>query len=359
MKSLTAFLPHSPAFDSCFPLLERIHQRGKIAVRAIVGNRLSRIEPRLQAALETSKIPYCRQNAARMELLCFRDVLKSTALITHSDPFAYGAGKIRLRDWLTTRLEKPLIFVQHGMVQAGLHHAGWKKQWKFYGKQMLLWKPLPPEASDFISEMDGHRWDVVGLIKANRLAVSPLSGQLRQQFSGYRQRVLICHNYGFEKSLYPAEAQAKMIRAWDRVIAARSDTLFIIRSHRGRKHPAFQSQIGQLCERHRNLILSDRHQGLMRMSTIHDVLCVVDRVLTHPSTVVLDAIYDDRPVAVFDSNDRQLASLYQADDEEGIHNFLDDDRAADKSQELRKLYGNVDENLTRAASVVEEAVSQL
>jgi len=359
VKVLTAYLPHSPAFDSCFPLLERIHQRGKLEVRAIIGRRLFRIEPRLQAAVDSARIPYSSYSTLRMELLCLSDVLRSTALITHSDPFAYGTGKIRLRDALTTRLHKPLIFVQHGMVQAGLHHAGSRNLWKFYGKQMLLWKPLPVGAANYIDRLTDHHWNVVGLIKTNRLAASPLSERLKVQFSNFRQRVLICHNYGFEHSLYPPEAQAKMLHTWARVIAARPDTLFVVRSHRGRKHPAFQSQMSLLSSNHPNVILSDRHHGLMRMSTINDVLSVVERVMTHPSTVVLDAIYENKPVAVFDSRDEELADLHQASHEESIHRFLEDELAINRSLSIRKTYGNIDENLSKAAAVVEEAVSLL
>lgn len=29
-KRLFCAIPHAPAFDSCFPLLERLHERGKV-----------------------------------------------------------------------------------------------------------------------------------------------------------------------------------------------------------------------------------------------------------------------------------------------------------------------------------------
>ncbi len=354
MKVVTAFLPHSPAFDSCFPLLERLHQRGRVAVRAIVGPRLRQVEPRTIAACESARMPFVQSSLFRLEVSSLYDILRSGAVLTHSDPIAYSTGKFRLRDIYTIRSRTPVFFVQHGMVQSGLHLAGFKPRWTFYADRMLVWKPLPANASDFIEGPIADRMRVIGLIKTNRLGPSSLVKEMTDLFSSYRQRVLICHNYGFENLLYSRQAQERAFATWANVFRSRPDTLFIMRPHRGRKHAAFNAMTDQTRERCPNVLLSERHSGLMRMTTINDLLTVVDRVMTHPSTVVLDAIYEGKPVGVFDSTQTELDDLHQVESQEQIEAFLDDSRGLERTESLRKLYGNIDENLDRAAKEVED-----
>jgi hypothetical protein len=358
-KRLTAFLPHSPAFDSTFPLLERLHLRGKVEVVAVVGPRLCKVEPRAIDACQNAGLPFLKAGILRLEVLSLVDILRSDAILTHSDPIAYSAGKIRPRDAYTVRSRTPVIFVQHGMVQAGLHYPAGTPQWRFYAEQMLVWKPLPQDARSFIRTPLENRVYVTGLLKCNRLGPAPLAAQLRASFAHYRQRVLICHNYGFERMLYSQEAQNRMFDIWFEAMQQRGDTLFILRSHRGRKHRAFESRMNALRRGCPNVVLSDRHSGLMRMATIHDVMSIVDRVVSHPSTVVLDAVYDEKSVAVFDSKEDELSDLHQVGDLDSFLEFLDGPHDTSRSRSLRDIYGEVDRNLDVAAEQVERYLDAL
>jgi hypothetical protein len=41
-KQIFCAIPHSPAFDSCFPLLERLHQRGSVEPYVLLGPSLKK-----------------------------------------------------------------------------------------------------------------------------------------------------------------------------------------------------------------------------------------------------------------------------------------------------------------------------
>jgi hypothetical protein len=48
----------------------------------------------------------------RLEVLSATDIFRADAVLTHSDPRAYG-GKFLPRDAVTLGLKKPTIFIQH------------------------------------------------------------------------------------------------------------------------------------------------------------------------------------------------------------------------------------------------------
>ena len=136
MKQIFCAIPHSPAFDSCFPLLERLQERGRIEPYILLGPRLRKVEPRAENAILAAGIRYTAASLLRLEVLSAIDILRADAVLTHSDPRAYG-GKFRPRDSATIHSKKPTIFVQHGMVQAGVHYAGAKAVWDFHARLML------------------------------------------------------------------------------------------------------------------------------------------------------------------------------------------------------------------------------
>jgi hypothetical protein len=257
------------------------------------------------------------------------------------------------------RVRKPTIFVQHGMVQAGLHHAWKKPRWQFHSELMLVWKALADPLPSFLPPDTAQRLRVTGLIKTNRLARSASHDTLAAELSGWRQRLLICHNYGFESTLYPVEAQARAFAEWGRLADARPDTLIILRSHRGRRHPEIEAMVAELTKGRPNILLSERHFGLMRMATINDVMAVVDRVITHPSTVVLDAVYDGKPVGVFDASQPELACLPRTASAEEIAAFLDDPDPLRHAAPIRATYGEISDNLDVAAEAVEKHLEAL
>ena len=351
-KQIFCAIPHSPAFDSCFPLLERLHQRGSVEPYVLLGPRLKKVEPRAEIALRNAGLRYKAVSLLRLEVLSAIDIFRADAVLTHSDPRAYG-GKFRPRDAVTLGLKKPTIFVQHGMVQAGLHYGGSKPVWDFHADLMLTWTPLSDPHAAFFGTEVASRIRVTGLIKTNRLARSAAFADLKRELSHWHQRVLICHNFGFESPLYPISAQRRAFAEWASIADARPDTLFIVRSHRGKRHPENTALVENLVQGRPNILLSERHVGLMSMATINDVMTVVDRVITHPSTVVLDAIYDEKPVGVFNAIQPELSCLPRTESAAEIGAFLDDPHGVQHAEQIRALYGEISENLDIAAHEVE------
>jgi hypothetical protein len=357
-KTLLCVIPHSPAFDSCFPVMERLQERGVIEPRILLGPRLRKVEPRAEAAVKAAGVSYVAASLMRLEVLAAFDILRADAILTHSDPSAYG-GKFRPRDSVTLRAKKPTVFVQHGMVQAGLHYAGAKPVWDFHAQLMLTWTPLPDPHAAFFEPNIADRVRVTGLIKTNRLAVPADIAELDRELGKWRQRLLICHNFGFESPLYPVSAQRVAFAEWATLADARPDTLFILRSHRGKSHPENAAMVEELTKNRPNIVLSERHAGLMRMATINDVLAVVDRVITHPSTVVLDAVYSDKPVGVFNATQDELACLPHTETAGQIGDFLDEPETLQHAAPIRARYGDISDNLDIAAQEVENHLLEL
>lgn len=356
-KRLLCVVPHSPAFDSCFPLMERLHQRGRVEPFILLGPRLRQVEPRARQAIEAAGMPFRPVSLLGQEVGSLLDIARADAVLTHSDPRAYG-GKYRLRDRLMRGQDRQVIFVQHGMVQAGLHYAGPKPTWTFHAQKMLVWTPLPDPQAAFFGAPVADRLAVTGLIKTNRLAEWPDMAALRAEFSGFRKRLLICHNFGFESHLHGAASQTAAFAAWDEAARAMPDTLLILRGHRGRRHPATQAAMEALVSRHRNVMLSERHAGLMRMSTINDVMAVCDAVISHPSTVILDAVYDVKPIALHGTPTAETACLPRADTAAEIVAFV---QGADltAAAPIRAVYGDIAHNLDIAAETVETHMDTL
>ena len=355
--TLLTIIPHSPAFDSCFPLIERLHRRGRIATRTLVGPRLRQVEPRVEQAFARAGVPMQAAGWLRSELFCLPDILRATAVLTHSDPVAYGKP-LRPRDAYLTRFDRPVIMVQHGMTQAGLHRPLGARRFDFFARKLLLWQPIG--APDFITRPITERSHVTGLIKVNRLGPHPGLDGLRRSLAGWRQTVLICHNFGFEGTLFSDQDRQRNFAIWAQLFDRRPDTLFLLRGHRGKRHSATEADIAALCEGRANVLRSERHDGLMRMATIHDVMAVCDRVITHPSTVVLDAIYDGLPVGVFDAAAfPEVAALPQLDSLAEFERFLDNPDGLAANLPLRRAYGEPDANLDLAAGILEDWLESL
>ena len=137
-KNILLIVPHMPAFDSCMPLMIRLHQRGKVDVKIIINHRLIKIDARLEHTLKASGVPYEVKSLLRIELFSWLQIARSDFMLTHSDPVAYG-GKFRPRDHFMKILKKNVVFIQHGMVQQGLQTKGVLRDvWDYYSQTLLI-----------------------------------------------------------------------------------------------------------------------------------------------------------------------------------------------------------------------------
>ena len=98
-KNILLIVPHMPAFDSCVPLMIRLHKRGKVDVKIIINHRLIKIDPRIKQILEASGVSYVVKSLLQIEIFSWLQIARSDFISTQSDPIAYG-GKFYHRDTL-------------------------------------------------------------------------------------------------------------------------------------------------------------------------------------------------------------------------------------------------------------------
>ena len=356
-KNILLIVPHMPAFDSCMPLMIRLHQRGKVDVKIIINHRLIKIDARLEHALKASGVPYEVKSLLWIELFSWLQIARSDFMLTHSDPVAYG-GKFRPRDHFMKILKKNVVFIQHGMVQQGLQTKGVLRDvWDFYSQTLLIWADLPNAAASFLAPDVADRMHVTGITKTNLLSSWPNQDRLAAELSKFSRRVLICHNFGFEKERYTDQMFEKALRVWKAAAQSRPDIAFILRSHRGKRRRNVEQKIAKMCKDCPNIIRSERHYGIMAMATINDVMALVDCVISHPSTTILDAVYEGKPVAVMNSFQRIFECLPNVDNLDNFTRFVEDCRSHAPNTALRGIYGNVSDNLDKAASIVEQQMN--
>ena len=89
-KNVLLIVPHMPAFDSCIPLMIRLHKRGNVDVKIIVSQRLIKIDARVEQTLKASGIPYVVKSLFGVELFSWLQIARTDCILTHSDPIAYG-----------------------------------------------------------------------------------------------------------------------------------------------------------------------------------------------------------------------------------------------------------------------------
>ena len=106
------------------------------------------------------------------------------------------------------------------------------------------------------------------------------------------------------------------------------------------------------------MIRSERHYGIMTMAPINDVMALADSVISHPSTTILDAVYEDKPVAVMNSSHRKFEWLPNVDNLQDFTKFIEDDSARAQSITLRKICDNVSNNLDKAARIIEQQMNK-
>lgn len=366
MRKLTCLIPHSPGFESTFALLDRLQQRGSVQVEALVSKRLIKTDPRVEAALAASKLNYLAFSTIGLELASLPKLLLTDAFLAHTDPFAYFK-KSRPRDSIVPKLGIPLIFMQHGMNQLHLNYTLDGVQKSYYAKKVLAWDELPADLSQITPSPLESRTSVVGFQKVKPAGEFAGDYDLKELFRPWKRSVLLCHNCAWLSTREP-NAYMRVQHYLDALVRQNPDTLFVLRSHRGRLSSKHKDLDARLTEQYPNAILSNRHDGPFRFASIHDVLKHVDCVLTHPSTVVLDAVYTQKPVGMLSyiseglgENSAKVAHLPQIVDAQSAQAFVDGTSWDDSMfNPLLQRYGpDLSDNIDRAADAVEAYLQNL
>lgn len=148
--------------------------------------------------------------------------------------------------------------------------------------------------------------------------------------------------------------QAGFYSICDEFCARNPDVLLILRPHRGRQDADYQKDDQALLAKHRNILIMDRHSGDFAYNSIHDILSHCDGVVTHVSSVILDAVYAGIPVGVLNNRWPKMDSLPNITSVETLEAFAKIAPSLNpKETEVYQIYGAIEQNLERAAIAIE------
>ena len=105
---------------------------------------------------------------------------------------------------------------------------------------------------------------------------------------------------------------------------------------------------------HDNVLFSYQRSGPLAKYSIQDVVDLCDGMISPVSTTVLDALYMDKPVAIFEEGISFFNTLPRVDSLESLESFIKS--IGDNNPvytEVTQHFGNIDDNLTKACAAIE------
>ncbi|RVV99748.1 hypothetical protein EKE94_03470 [Mesobaculum littorinae] len=333
------------------PILGRLGQRGRVRVEASLGPRLRQTVPRVAQALSGTGVILRRDGTLRHKVGCALDVLRATAVMSHTDPVALPKAT-RIREQAMVRAGRPGIFLQHGLFQPGVVTRDGKTPRPYYADRLLVWDDPDGPRSALLPETRTHARRI-GFPKHPVLAPHP--GLPGRADLGGGPIVLVAHKWRADGLRLADVGDTAPHGMLARVAAAHPDTTFLLRPKRGRTRADVASGDEVLAAEYPNVHVASFDSGPFRGATFDDLIALSDLVVTTPSTAVLDAIYADRPTAILDNTQDLLADLPQVDGVAAFTELLARPEAGSAAATaLKDRFGAVDVNLDRAAEVIEE-----
>lgn len=354
---LLAYLNGMPDVESTYPVLARLHARGKVRVRAFVYSKLLRKETRLRAAFEAQGFLPQAASKIRMKLLYQRDIRAADAVLTIADPL-WDTTTRKQRGGYMRKIGQTSIFLQHGAYQLGVNGPLTEGPMPYYSQKLLFWEPLAENRALFAADVP-ERVEVVGFTKQNILPPPRWSAEVEAWRARYPRRVLVCQSFRWGNGRYSDEDIAQFYDLIDTVIARNPDLGIVIRSHRGKVRANHRAQDKALQARHPNVLFSHYYSGPLAKATIHDALDLCHAMVSPTSTTVLDCIYSGKPAAVFAENIAVFADLPQIDGPEAFEAFLRQiDSPGPEQAAILTRFGAFERNLDRAAEAIEATLAR-
>jgi hypothetical protein len=353
---LLAYLNGMPDVESTYPVLERLHKRGKVDVRAIVYSKLLRNETRLPDAFAAHGLVPQASSKLRMKLLFQRDIRKSDAVLTIADPF-WDSTTRKQRGTYMRKIGKPSIFLQHGAYQLGVNGSLTEGKMPYYSEKLLFWEALGANRSIFVDDVIS-KVEVVGFVKQNILPERTWPAEVTAWKARYKRRLLVCQSFRWGKGRYHKDDIQSFYDLIETVVKRNPDLGIIIRPHRGKVRQNHRNYDKYLQDKYPSVLFSKYHSGPLAKATIHDTLALCDAMVSPTSTTVLDCVYAGKPAAVFDEGLDIFPGLMQIADADGLERFLDQiDRPGPEQAQLITRFGTFTDNLDRAAESIERHLS--
>ncbi len=343
------FLNGLPDFEALFALLRVLAARGRVEIVVFATTALIRKERRVLPLLRGAGLaPIVRPN--RWLKHAYPLYLgRFDTLLGLSDPATDGTAHGK-RTAAIARAGKHCISVQHGVIQRDWTYSDSGATLPWDSDLVLLFEP--PEPSVFGPAIG--KATSVGFLKPAVFAPRPLPPDVASTFARYRQRLLFCHSFRWQDRF----SQDQIRTCYDLIegfARANPDVLTILRSHRGKKR-APMAELDRRLAACPNVIFSHQGSGPLRGMTMTDLLAVTDLMISTPSTALLDGLYAGRAAAVFANDSQKFEGLPQITDGASLQAFSDaPERFATAYDALLQHFGDIDENLVRAAEAIEAA----
>lgn len=350
---LLAYLNGMPDIESTYPLLARLHARGKIEVRAIVYSKQLRKEPRLPEAFRAYGFTPESGSKLSMKLLFRREIRKSDAVLSIADPF-WDSTTRKQRGTYMRKIGKPSIWLQHGAYQLGVNGPLTDKPMAYYSDKLLFWEPLGDNRILFADDVP-EKIDTVGFTKQNILPPCTWGPEVAAWQVRYPRRLLVCQSFRWGNGRYSKGNIQYFYDLIENTLDRNPNLGIIIRSHRGKIRKNHRDHDNRLAKKYPNILFSKYYSGPLAKASIHDVLDLCHAMVSPTSTTVLDCVYSGRPAAVFDEGLTIFPHLPQIADVSSLEAFLEQiDTPGPEQAELIERFGQFCENLDRAAASIED-----
>lgn len=357
MKTLGVFLNGVAEFETLFHILTRLQERGKVRLKIYMPPGLPRRVPRAARAIAEADLPVIKRPNWALKRGHAHWFKGMDAVMDLSDPdhdeTAYKARTHALRD-----AGIPLIFVQHGGNQ-GFMTCLMIRVFDYYASRILAFEPPFEKHRAFFTDSAWDAFRTVGFLKKNVYDPPAPGPALQARLEAAEQVVLVCHSFRWEGRFAPhlVDGFYDMIAAF---CARHPEKLVIIRSHRGKIRDVNRDNDRRLADIP-NVIFSYAHSGPMKGWPINQALAISDVCISHSSTVVLDAVYADVPVALLPEDDPEnyhYEGVPVIPDLPALEAFCADPDTRALAA-LRARYGDLDANIDRACDEIESFMATL
>lgn len=359
LPRLLTWLDGLPTIEAVAPLLARIQARGVIEVRIFLPAGKFPSESAVAQELDSLGLTYVAVSRVRSKLLFQKDLSSGQAVLVTEDP-ALDRSSRRLRSQMVRKSGKPVIFLQHGAFQCGVNapvQSSAEAPLNYHSDLLLLWHCAAPEAA-ILSTESLRRAQVCGFIKKQFLPSIDLNPALQDWTTRHAHRVLLCQSFRWRGGRYDQKAIDDWYEMLDAFLAQHRDIGVLLRPHRGKAHRRHRSLDAALMARHQNLLVSRDQEGPLRGASIHDCLALCQSVVCPESTVVLDALYMERHVMIWDTQKLIFAELPRVKNINDIAPFARDPATVKLACDtVRARYGEINGNLNCAAHNIESLIT--
>jgi hypothetical protein len=345
------FVNGSPEFETCFHIARRLKERGLVSPIIVSPNAFLRREERARLSLEQAGLTIYRRPNWYLKRRYQRIVADFDINLTLSDPLSDRTAYQDRNRYVRSRGVSQ-VFIQHGVVQGGLN-CMFELGVHFYADRVLLYEDLGDNEQHFPQE-SLDKMHVVGFVKKNSYGPAPVSTEVRRFLSKFTSSILVCHSFRWA-GRYTEQDVLEAYKMIAGFCAENPETLVILRSHRGKirkVHSATDRAYRDLP----NLVFAYDHHGMFRRWKMTDLLQIVDRVVSHPSTAVLDSIYLGKPIGILTERTEStwFQKLPQIETVAELAAFNEVSQFSDACfQDILRLYGDTTENIEKACLVIE------